>query len=188
MEDRRDGEIQRDGHEPERKPLREGESEIRLRRHYSSTYLPQSREQVYGGEKRECEPVLGCERSNWRAPLLVVPWKLRGARISVFHRLSMSHTVAPFAGRACASTLFISLPPRGTRAAAPWGSPWPQPECAPRGHSGADGGPASTRPTPRRADSRRSRFSGRQVAARTAPRARRCIDPISEDEMDAALF
>ena len=37
---------------------------------------------------------------------------------------------------AWASSEVASLRPRGTRAAGPWGRPWPPPGCAPRGHSG----------------------------------------------------
>jgi hypothetical protein len=54
---------------------------------------------------------------------------------------------------------------QGTRDAAPWGSPWPPPGCAPRGHSGQTAGPR--RPAPRRAArTPGSRFPVRRVAAR----------------------
>ena len=52
-------------------------------------------------------------------------------------------------GRAPSEVASLAAP--GTRAAGPWGRPWPPPECAPRVHSGQRRA-ASTRPTPRRAD------------------------------------
>ena len=50
---------------------------------------------------------------------------------------------------AWASSEVASLRPRGTRAAGPWGRPWPPPECTPRGHSGAPPGPCRPAPAPR---------------------------------------
>ena len=50
---------------------------------------------------------------------------------------------------AWASSEVASLRPRRTRAAGPWGRPWPPPECARRGHSGEHAGRlARTRPHP----------------------------------------
>src|SRR5688572_22084724 len=46
------------------------------------------------------------------------------------------------------------LSPRGTRAAGPWGRPWPPARVRPTRPLRSAGGPASTRPPPRRADPR----------------------------------
>jgi hypothetical protein len=56
---------------------------------------------------------------------------------------------------------------------------------APHAGTPGTGGPTTTRPAPRRSQS--SRFPVRQVAARTR-RELAATDPISEDDMDAALF
>ena len=50
-------------------------------------------------------------------------------------------------GRAPSEVASLAAP--GTRAAGPWGRPWPPPECAPRAHSGGPAGPR--RLPPRRA-------------------------------------
>jgi len=83
-------------------------------------------------------------------------------------------------------TLVHSLSPRATRAAAPWGSPCPPPECAPREHSGQTAG-AQRHLTPHRADSQSSRFPvgrlpppGRQRDRVVNPGA---TDPISDSPM-----
>src|SRR4029453_13970326 len=67
---------------------------------------------------------------------------------------STSHVLLPFASSRVRVTLVHSFPPRGTRAAGPWGSPCPHAECAPRAHSGQRGGrstppPFATARTPR---------------------------------------
>ena len=66
----------------------------------------------------------------------------------------------------------------GTRAAGPWGRPWPPPECAPRGHSGQRRACVDPpRAAPR--GSQGSRFPVRQVAARTRPPRPRSRPPRS---------
>ena len=64
------------------------------------------------------------------------------------HPMRWTRSRAP----AWASSEVASLRPRGTRAAGPWGRPWPPPECAPRGHSGQRR--ACVDPPARRADPR----------------------------------
>jgi hypothetical protein len=68
-------------------------------------------------------------RSSTKAPTT--------ALASYFARAS---TMAPSLAPARSPTERTSLSPRGTRAAAPWGSPWPARECAPRDHSGCAAG------------------------------------------------
>ena len=75
-----------------------------------------------------------------------------------------------------------SLSPRGTRAAGPWGRPWPPPECAPRGHSGQ----RRARVDPPRAAPRG--FPGFQVSSSPGRRphrvaSSRATDPISDSPM-----
>jgi hypothetical protein len=73
------------------------------------------------------------------------------------------------------------LSPRGTRAAGPWGRPWPPPECAPRGPLRATAGPR--RPPPRRA----ARIPEFQFSSSPGRRPHRvvnsCTDPISDSPM-----
>ena len=80
--------------------------------------------------------------------------------------------MAPSRAPARAPTERTSLSPRGTRAAGPWGRPWPPPECAPRGHSGQRRARVAP-PAPRRADPRVPGFQfARLPPAPALPRPR----------------
>jgi hypothetical protein len=138
------------------------------------------------------------DNGNWKTSEGGLPTSSRGpsyhlvilsalkliARINFFAvvrtKQTNDHTPLRWNSSACASTQVTSLSPRGTRGAAPWGAHGRRPSAP---HAGTPGKrrACGTRPTPRRADSQRSRFPDRQVAARTALRTR-ASDPADPRE------